>query len=253
MTLGICGAGGFGREVLDLAKEINKTSKMWEKIVFIELKKEKDINGAEVFTFDEFKANWTSEDSKIVIAIGEPKTRGRLRKEITDSAYMLQSLIHPAAFIGTESKIGDGAIIQFGSFISCNVTIGTNVIIQPNSSIGHDSIIGNDAVISSYVGISGNCKIGERVYIGVSVPIKEKISIGADSIVGMGSVVMRDIPENVIALGNPARAMKNNDDGRVFKWILLRLSQSFCRISLVWCLLSATFGACAPSFLMLDT
>jgi sugar O-acyltransferase (sialic acid O-acetyltransferase NeuD family) len=218
MILGICGAGGLGREVLDLAKEINIISKKWEKIVFIdEFKKETVINGAEVFTFDAFKVNWTAENSKVVIAIGEPKVRTRLREEMTKSGYTLQSLIHPAAFVGAETQISDGAIIQFGSFISCNVRIGANVLIQPNSSVGHDSIIGNDAVISSYVGISGSCTIGERAYIGVSVPVKVKISIGADSIVGMGSVVMRDIPENVIALGNPARAMKNNDDGRVFK------------------------------------
>jgi len=218
MILGIYGAGGLGREVLDLAKEINKTSKKWEKIVFIdEFKKEKIINGTEVFTFDAFKANWDAEKAKVVIAIGEPKKRYKLREEIIKSAYTLQSLVHPTAFVSADTRIDEGVVVQFGSFISCNVIIEANVYIQPNSSVGHDSIVGSDAVISSYVGISGNCTIGERAYIGVSVPVKEKISIGADSIVGIGSVVLRDIPENVIALGNPARAMKNNDDGRVFK------------------------------------
>jgi len=218
MILGILGAGGLGREVLDLAKEIIKSFQTWEKIIFIDdYKKEKVVSGIEVVTFDAFKANWTAENSRLVIAIGEPKERSRLRKEIKETAYALQSLVHPASFVGSETQIGDGAIIQFGSFISCNVKIGDNVLIQPNSSVGHDSIIGSDAVISSYVGISGNCTIGERAYIGVGVPVKEKISIGADSIVGIGSAVLRDIPENVIALGNPARAMKNNDDGRVFK------------------------------------
>jgi len=218
MILGIYGSGGLGREVLDLAREINNRVKIWEKIIFInDFKPELVINGAEVFTFDEFKANFTASYAELVVAVGEPKVRQVLREKIVTSGYSLTSLVHPIAFIGSETQIGDGAIIQFGSFISCNVKIGTNVLIQPNSSVGHDSIIGNDAVISSYVGISGNCTIGERAYIGVSVPIKEKASIGAYSIVGMGSVVLRDIPENVIALGNPARAMKNNDEGRVFK------------------------------------
>jgi len=218
MILGIYGSGGLGREVLDLAQTINRMAKKWEKIVFInDFKQELVINGAEVFTFDEIKTNFAINNVKVVIAVGEPKNRQVLREKIAANSYGLQSLVHPTAFIGSETRIGDGVIIQYGIFVSCNVTIGTNVLIQPNSSVGHDSIIGNDAVISSYVGISGNCTIGERAYIGVSVPVKEETSIGADSIVGMGSVVMRDIPENVIAMGNPARAMKNNDDGRVFK------------------------------------
>jgi sugar O-acyltransferase (sialic acid O-acetyltransferase NeuD family) len=218
MILGIYGSGGLGREVLDLAQTINITAKKWEKIVFInDFKQEIIINNAEVFTFDEFKTNFATNTAKMVIAVGEPKVRQVLREKVVANGYELQTLIHPTSFIGTETRIGNGAVVQFGGFISCNVTIGVNVFMQPYLTIGHDSIIGSDTVISPYVIISGNCTIGERAYIGVGVPVKEKTSIGMDSIIGMGSIVMRNIPENVIALGNPARAMKNNIDGRVFK------------------------------------
>ena len=62
-----------------------------------------------------------------------------------------------------------------------------------------------------------NCNVGNSVYVGMNVPIKEGITIGDKSIVGMGSCVLRDIPDGVVALGNPARAMKENDSYRVFK------------------------------------
>jgi sugar O-acyltransferase (sialic acid O-acetyltransferase NeuD family) len=216
MILGIYGSGGLGREVLALTERI--TAQKWEKIVFInDFEQNSLINGAEVFTFDAFTKNFATDIAKVVIAVGEPKDRQMLRQKVTACGYALQSLICPTASVGAETLIGDGVVVQFGCFISCNAKIGDNVYIQPNSLIGHDSIVGNDTIISPYVAISGNCTIGERAYIGSSVPVKEKISIGADSIVGLGSVVMRDIPENVIALGNPARAMKNNEDGRVFK------------------------------------
>jgi acetyltransferase-like isoleucine patch superfamily enzyme len=51
----------------------------------------------------------------------------------------------------------------------------------------------------------------------MSVPIKEGSMIGKNTIVGMGSVVLRDLPDDVIALGNPARPMKKNENHRVFK------------------------------------
>jgi sugar O-acyltransferase (sialic acid O-acetyltransferase NeuD family) len=218
MFLGIYGAGGLGREILDLAKGINALENKWKKIVFInDFKQSPTINGVEVFTFEEFKTNFSTDNARLVIAVGEPKDRQTLREKITASGYRLQSLIHPTASVGTETQIGDGTIVQFGSFVACNVITGINVLLLQNSSIGHDSIIDNDTVVSPHAAISGNCTIGERVYVGGSVPVKEKTSIGADSIIGMGSVVLRNIPENVIALGNPARAMKNNESGHVFK------------------------------------
>lgn len=64
--------------------------------------------------------------------------------------------------------------------------------------------------------MGGGSEIGEGTYIGMNVPIREKVKIGANSIVGMGSVVQKDIPENVIALGNPARTMKHKENSKVF-------------------------------------
>lgn len=218
MVLGIYGAGGLGREILDLANNINNNEKKWNEIVFINDNKNEDyVNKIAVFTFDEFIKKYELSMAKIVIAVGEPRVRGLLRLKVTSAFYKLETLIHPNAYIGSNSIIEEGVIIQYGCFISCNIKIYTNVLIQANSSVGHDSIIENDSVISSYVGISGTCIIGKRVYVGVSVPIKEKITIGNDSIIGMGSVVLRDIEENVVAIGNPARAMKMNDTGKVFK------------------------------------
>jgi len=218
MTLGIYGAGGLGREVLDLTRIINVAEEQWESFIFIDdNKKVQNINGSKVYTFKEFTTIFSTASTKVTIAVGEPKIRQMLRFKVTENGYSLQMLVHPNAFTGAETQIGEGTIIQYGCFVSCNVNIGANALLQPNTTVGHDSVIGSDSVISTYASISGGCAIGDRVYVGLSVPIKENISIGADSIIGMGSAVMRNIPENVIAIGIPARPMKNNENGRVFK------------------------------------
>jgi acetyltransferase-like isoleucine patch superfamily enzyme len=67
------------------------------------------------------------------------------------------------------------------------------------------------------VNLGGNCQIGRNSYIGMGTLIKEGVRIGEDAIVGMGSVVYHDIPDQMIALGNPARPMRRNDDKKVFK------------------------------------
>jgi len=218
MILGIYGSGGLGCEIFDLAKQINADKKTWEKTVFInDFDRHSSIEGSEILTFEEFQVAYPQNRAEIVIGVGEPKVREVLRQKVIAKGYSLGLLIHPSAFIGTQTHVAAGCIVQYGSFISCNVSVGENVLLQPHASIGHDSNIGNDSVISSFVSISGNCAIGARAYLAPGIPVKEKISVGSDSIIGMGAVVVRDIPGNCIALGNPARPMKNNNENQVFK------------------------------------
>ena len=83
--------------------------------------------------------------------------------------------------------------------------------------IGHDCIIDSGCQISPMAAIGGHCEIGRGTHLGMNVLIKEGTKIGGNSVLGMGSVVQRDIPENVIALGNPARVMKYKNDTKVFR------------------------------------
>lgn len=83
--------------------------------------------------------------------------------------------------------------------------------------LGHDCTVGDHCIISSQVAVSGHAEIGDNVYIAPGVNVRERLQIGSNSVIGMGSDVQRNIPENVIALGNPARAMKYKDDSKVFR------------------------------------
>jgi len=217
MVLGIYGAGGLGREVLMLAKQINEVEKRWDRFVFVD---DADgfytVKGKQVATFDEVRSKYDSKGIELVLAVGEPRDRRLLRERVYRSGFSLAVLVHPSVSISDDTKLGAGTIICFNCFVSCNVKIGENVLIQPCASIGHDNKIGNDTIISTYVCIAAGCVIGNESYIGLQVPVKEKIRIGSQTIVGMGSVVMRDIPDKVIAMGNPARAMKENINHKVF-------------------------------------
>lgn len=218
MLLGIYGSGGLGREVVELAKQINTVSFRWENIVFIDDHvTESQKNGIKVLAFSEIINSYSKEEIEISIAVGEPEIRKTLYKKVTSEGYNLATLIHPQTYIPESTKILPGSTINIYSFISCNVKIGANVYIQPHTLIGHDCTIEDHSVISPSVALAGSCFVGNCSYVGMGVHVKEKTKIGASSIVGMGSVVLNDIPENVIAIGNPARVLKHNEEKRVFK------------------------------------
>ncbi len=224
MIICICGAGGLGHEVLELAKQINYIEKKWSSYIFVETEKfinnynnKTDINNILVTTFEKIINRFDKHSVEFIVGVGEPELRKNIAYEITCKDYHLATLIHPNVHIPDSTTIGKGVVICSNAYISCDVTIGNNAYIQPNALVGHNTIIGNNSVISPSVNIAGACQIGCNTYIGMNACVKEETHIGDDTIIGIASVVIRDIPSEMIALGNPARPMKKNEERRVFK------------------------------------
>jgi len=95
-------------------------------------------------------------------------------------------------------KIGKNFVLFHGQgvVINSSTIIGDNVTIRQNTTIGNARHDGGSPVIGNNVEIGANC-----VIIG-------EISIGNNSIIAAGSVVVKDVPENVVVAGNPAKVIK---------------------------------------------
>ncbi|EOX4283946.1 DapH/DapD/GlmU-related protein [Vibrio cholerae] len=109
-------------------------------------------------------------------------------------------------------SIGKGTVIgRFAHIVSIdNVTIGERVLIADSVYISDNLHSFDDiekSVIDQPVSSIGNVKIGDNVWIGEGVSIVGA-SIGRNSVVGANSVVTRDIPEYSVAVGSPARVIK---------------------------------------------
>ena len=218
-ALGIYGAGGFGREILDRVGEIQKVKDLYSEIFFIDdtMRPGAFVEKARVLNFMNAKEVSREKSCKVLVGMGDAHIRTFIGQKLLDNDFQFSKLISETAIISKSAVIEDGAIVLPWVLVSSNAKIGFNSAVNIQSIIGHDVTIGKNCSISSMVNIGGGSTIGDSVYIGMGALIKEKITIGDNSIIAMGAVVHSDIPSNVIAVGNPARVSRRNDSTSVFE------------------------------------
>lgn len=217
--LGIYCAGAFGREVRDIAWRANQRHQRWHEIVFIDdfAPPGTLISGTSAWPLETAIESFGKDQLEAVVAIGEPIHRESLYKKLKTAGIRLAQVIDPTAIVVPSAQLGEGIILTHFCSVAADARIGNNVAINVQSIIGHDVRIGDNTVLSSMVNLGGACTIGEGCYIGMNSQIKDQLRIGNRVIIGMASAVHQNIDDDLIALGNPARPMRRNDERRVFK------------------------------------
>lgn len=210
----IYGAGGFGLETLEICLSAMAAGLVPKRRLsfIVDGSLEKEVLGYEVLELADCQ-----QGALVTIAVGEPAVRTKLAEKAEAAGLKLTSAIAPSAVISPSSIIEEGVIVAPFCSVQARAFIGRNAAINTMAIVGHDVQVSEGAVISSMVNLGGAVKVGRRAYIGMGGMIREKLTVGADSIVGMGSVVHNDVPEEVIAMGNPARVLRRNEDKTVFR------------------------------------
>lgn len=161
------------------------------------------INGG--FVFFENECEGIKPDVATVIAIGN----GEVRRKMADFFKLKYGNINAGRIYGNINSL-EGLIICPGTILTTNIRIGKHVIINLNCTIGHDCVIGDYVTMSPGANVSGNVTIGSNCYIGTNAVIREKISICGDVVIGAGAVVVKDITEPGVYVGNPCKRINGN-------------------------------------------
>ena len=205
----IYGAGEQGRVVLDILQQtgvevigfIDDTIEMHGKIV----------NGVSVLGISEISSTTVAEDVGCIIALGNNNTRAQKYYELKKAGKKLINAIHPAATISKSTNIGSGVVIGPNSVINTDAAIGNNVIINTGAIIEHDNIIEDNTHIAPGVCLAGGVRVKNRATVGIGAVVLDDLTIGQNATIGAGAVVTKNVPDNAVVAGVPAKIIKYNE------------------------------------------
>lgn len=208
----VIGAKGFAKEVLEVLYQ----KKYSNKIVFYDDSK----SNTDELLFNKFEVLKNEKEAQLffeqngnefTLGVGNPKSRYILYERLKNVGGELTSTISPLANIGHfGNSLGKGLNIMTGTIITNNIKIGDATLINLSCTIGHDTVIGEFVEICPNVNISGECHIGDFSFIGTNAIVLPNITIGKNVTIGAGTVVNKNIPDNSVVVGSPARVIKTN-------------------------------------------
>ena len=212
----IIGAGGFGREVLDIFDALNQKKNQVEVLGFIVQEQYGKVgtvvNGKPILgDFDWLEANYSQVE--VLCSVGAPHHRIRLIRRAKEIGCKFINLIHPNAIMTRWITLGEGVVITAGCILTNNILIGNHVHINLGCTVGHDVVIKDYVTLSPGVHISGNIEIGEGCYVGTGTNTIEKLNIGEWSIIGAGSTIVREVSPNTTVVGVPGKVIKIMEQG----------------------------------------
>ncbi len=153
-----------------------------------------------------------------IISIGDNWGRYYVSEQIKQIApnFVFINAIHPSVIIGNHVEIGCGVVAMAGCIFNPMSKIGDFTFFATGAQVEHDCVISNFASISAGSITGGYVVLGKYSAITLGVTVVDRLSIGENSVIGAGSLVVKNIPDNVLAYGNPCKIIRKRESGEKF-------------------------------------
>lgn len=198
--LNILGASGHGKVIHDIA-----IISGWNIHKFYD----DNPNLKEFYGFDVLPISSVTSAMDNIIAIGNNKIRKTLS---TRHVISYSTLIHPNANISPSVAINEGTVVMAGVTINADCKVGKHCIVNTNASVDHDCILEDYVHISPNVALAGNVTVGEGTQVGIGACVIQGIKIGKWCTIGAGTIIIKDIPDYAVVVGNPGKIIKYNHE-----------------------------------------
>ncbi|EHM09244.1 sugar O-acyltransferase, sialic acid O-acetyltransferase NeuD family [Thermanaerovibrio velox DSM 12556] len=200
----VIGAGGHGKVVISTLIDMGLTPEG----VLDDYPSSfgKDVLGIRVFGAPEHILS-PRRPFQAVIAVGDNKARRDIEERLRSQGFSVEWIraVHPTAYVHPSVEVGEGTVVFAGAVVQPGSSLGRHCIVNTGAKVDHDCVIGDFAHIAPGCSLAGGVRIGEGAFVGIGSAVIPCRTIGPWSTVGAGSTVIRDVAEQTVVAGCPAR------------------------------------------------
>lgn len=202
----IVGAGTYGQVYAEYLKE------QYEIVGFIDDNstiKNTSINGIKVLGNFEFLLKEISTSIEVFVPIGSNKIRVNLLKKLIDSGFETPSFIHSNTDIHPSVVIGKAVYILGATNVMPLSIIEDFTMISMGVNVAHHANVGEGSFLSQGSNIGASISLSKYSFVGIGSTIMTGVrTIGESALIGAGSVIIKDVPDYAVVVGNPGKIIK---------------------------------------------
>lgn len=150
----------------------------------------------------------------VALGVGDNGFRQKLAAVCQSLGSAIVTAIHPSAAVSKSARLQPGTVVMAGAVINPCAEVGFGVIVNSGAVIEHDVAIGDFAHVSPNAVMGGESRLGALSHLGLGAIILPRVAVGIGTVIGAGAVVTHDMPDDVVAVGVPARVRRTLNVGR---------------------------------------
>lgn len=145
---------------------------------------------------------------EFILGIGDNGIRKKVFHLLKSKEIKILNVIHDLSYVSKSVTFGEGNFISKNTSINPLVKIGNACIINTGAIVEHECKVGDYAHIAPGAVLAGNVTVGHGSFVGANAVVKEGIRIGANVVIGAGAVVTKNVLDNEVLVGNPAKQIQ---------------------------------------------
>ena len=149
-------------------------------------------------------------DHQFGIGIGNPVARRRYGEFLLQKSAVCPAIVNPSSYISPHAELGAGVLLMGMNAVNHGARLDDFVALDWQVTIGHGACLGSASFAGPGSRVAGDVRCGAESYLGLGCQVIEKVCIGRGTIIGAGATVTRDIPDHVVAVGSPAKVLRDN-------------------------------------------
>ena len=200
----VVGAGGFGREVLQWARDA--WPQYHDRIGgFLSADPHETGSTDSLPILGDPAQFMPAADDGLLLAIGIPGIRRVVAEGLESRGGRFLTLVHPTAVVAENASLGSGTLLCPFVIVSDSAVTERCVLMNYFSSLGHDASAGAFAVLSPYAALGGGARVAEDVFLGIHAMVAPRKTVGRGSQISANSAAMNDVPPLSLVYGVPGR------------------------------------------------